>query len=335
MVNPFSTFINGLISMDKKYLFVNNKSDNQSGGNIYNAKIGESLEKLGCEVTQTKDIYAENFKNSNYIIILDSIVIDEDFDLDGFKNENAYFLIHLWPSFNKEIEKEKRTRLIQKQKEICQKFNLIFAGEHSRDQCRAFYNGDLKKHFVIPPGVSSGWKKREKHSSTAINFLMIGNLCRRKRQLDVIEAISSLNFALNLTLIGRPDETDYSDSILLKINSCRDKIILHQELECHRMNNFILDYDAIISFSEEENNSIALIESIASGIPIITTPTGNYKTYRNHHVGCVLESFDVCYLTEAIIKMHSDASFYEQQCDSVRKFKINSWSESSTIFLEL
>lgn len=323
------------MSLDKKYLFVNNKSDYQSGGNIYNAKIGESLEKLGYEVIQTKDVHAKDFKNSNYIVILDSIIIDEDFDSDTYNNENAYFLIHLWPSFNKDIEKEKRTRLIQKQKEICQKFNLIFAGEHSREQCSTFYNGELRNHFIIPPGVPSGWKNREKYSSTATRFLMIGNLCKRKRQLDVIEAISSLGYSLNLTLVGRPDETDYSDEILLKINNFRNKIVLHQELEYHKMNNFILNYDAVISFSKEENNSIALIESIASGIPIITTPTGNYRTYRYHNVGCVLDGFEISNLTEAIVKMHTDSSFYKQQCDSVRKFKVNSWAESSTIFLEL
>lgn len=323
------------MSLDKKYLFVNDKPDYQSGGNIYNAKIAESLKKLGHKVVETKDIYAQEFKNSNYIIILDSIIIDEDFDSDVYKNENAYFLIHLWPSFNKDIRKEKRTRLINKQKDICQKFNLIFAGENSKLQCSMFFDGELKNHFIIPPGVPSGWKNKKEYSITATRFLMIGNLCKRKRQLDVIEAISSLHYSLDLTLVGRPDETDYSDEILFKINKPHNKVFLHQELEYHKINDFILNYDAVISFSEEENNSIALIESIASGIPIITTPTGNYRTYRNHRVGCVLDGFEIKYLREAIVKMHTDPSFYKHQCESVRKFKVNSWTESSTIFLEL
>lgn len=323
------------MSLDKKYLFVNDKPDYQSGGNIYNAQIAKSLKKLGHKVIQTKDIYAQEFKNSNYIIILDSIIIDEDFDSDVYKNENAYFLIHLWPSYNKDIRKEKRTRLINKQKEICQKFNLIFAGENSKEQCSIFFDGKLKNYFIIPPGVPSGWKNKKKYSITATKFLMIGNLCKRKRQLDVIEAISSLNYSLNLTLVGRPDETDYSDEILFKINYPHNKVFLHQELEYHKINDFILNYDAVISFSKEENNSIALIESIASGIPIIATPTGNYRTYRNHRVGCVLDGFEIDYLREAIVKMHTDPSFYKHQCESVRKFKVNSWTESSTIFLEL
>lgn len=323
------------MSLNKKYLFVNNKSDYQSGGNIYNSKIGESLQKLGHKVIQTKDKYAKEFKNSNFIIILDSIIIDEDFDSDAYNNENAYFLIHLWPSFNEDIEKEKRTKLIQRQKQICQKFSLIFAGEHSRRQCSSFYKGELKDYFVIPPGVPSGWKKKEKYSSTATRFLIIGNLCKRKRQLEVIEVFSSLSYALNLSLVGRPDETAYCDEILKKTNNFSNKIVLHQEIEYHKMNDFILDYDAVISFSKEENNSIALIESIASGIPIITTPTGNYRTYINQNVGCVLDGFEVSYLTDTIIKMHTDSLFYKQQSDSARKFKVNSWDESSSRFLEL
>lgn len=323
------------MSLAKKYLFVNNKSENQSGGNIYNAKIMECLEKLGHTVIQTSDVYLREFKNQAYITILDSIIIDEDLDLDIYKEEKVYFLIHLWPSFNNDLDQSGKIKLIQKQSEICEKFNLIFAGENSKQQCSSFFKGKFKKHFIIPPGVPEGWKIKTEYASTATKFLMIGNLCERKRQLEVIDLFSALNYSINLTVVGRHDETNYSNDILQKINNSKGNLFFHNELEYFKMNDFILKYDAIISFSKEENNSIALIEGIASGIPIITTPTGNYRIYENHKVGFVLGGFEVSYLNEAIIKLHTDSVFFKQQCYSVRMFKVSSWKESSIKYLEL
>lgn len=323
------------MSVDKKYLFVNNKSEYQSGGNIYNAKIMECLKKMGHTVIQTTDIYVKEFKNQDYIIILDSIIIDEYLDLDAYKEEKAYFLIHLWPSFNNDLDQNRKIKLIQKQREICEKFNLIFAGENSKQQCSAFFKGELKKHFIIPPGVPEGWKIKTEYASTATKFLMIGNLCERKRQLEVIDLFSALNYSINLTLVGRPDETNYSNDLLQKISNSKSKMFFHNELEYFKMNDFILKYDAIISFSKEENNSMALIEGIASGIPIITTPTGNYRIYENHNVGFVLGAFEVSYLSKAIVKMHTDSVFFKHQCCSARMFKVSSWNKSSIKYLEL
>lgn len=330
-----TTFLNGIMGLNKIFVFVNNKTGCQSGGNIYNVQIGHSLQRLGYTVFHTSDIYAKDLFKDNYIFILDSIIIDEYFDLDTYRNQKAYFLVHLWPSFNKDIDEKKRVLLLEKQKEICQSFPIIFAGEHSMNQCSSFYKGKLLNHFIIPPAVHSNWRKKNEYSPTANHFLIIGNLCKRKRQLEVVELFSSLSNSLNLSIVGRIDDKNYGNKILQKINSCSNRIVLHEEVEYHRMNDFMLNYDAVILFSEEENNSMALLESIASGIPIITTPTGNYEAYREHKVGYVLNGFEVSELSTVIIQMHTDALFYKQQCNSVANFKVNSWDKSASLFLQL
>jgi glycosyltransferase involved in cell wall biosynthesis len=323
------------MSSYKTFVFVNNKSDYQSGGNIYNTNIADSLKLLGHEVHQTKDIYAKKYLEKGYILILDSIIIDEFLDLESYKNETIYFLIHLWPSVNKEIETNKRLHVVEKQRQICQQVPLIFAGEHSLNQCRLFYTGPLKKHFIIPPGVVARWQKKSYHSNSAINFLMIGNLCRRKRQLEVVKLFMSLAHPINLTLVGRHSERDYSKQIIEKAKEAGGRVIMNEEVEFSQMNKFILKFDAVISFSEEENNSMALLESIASGIPIITTPTGNYVAYKKQQIGHVLAGFDVDELSEAIIKMHTDPLFYKDKCESVLKFPVNTWSDSAKMFDQL
>ena len=87
MGDPFTIFIDGIMELNKAFVFVNNKPEFQSGGNIYNNQIGESLQKLGHTVFHTKDIYAKDFINYECIIILDSIIIDENLDLDFYKNQ--------------------------------------------------------------------------------------------------------------------------------------------------------------------------------------------------------------------------------------------------------
>nr|MBI1228991.1 glycosyltransferase [Cytophagales bacterium] len=323
------------MSSYKTFVFVNNKSDYQSGGNIYNTNIADSLKVLGHEVHQTKDIYAKKYLKKGFIIILDSIIIDEFLNLESYKNETIYFLIHLWPSVNKEIETHKRLNIVKKQRQICQKVPLIFAGEHSLNQCSLFYTGTLKKHFIIPPGVASGWQKKSVYSNSATNFLMIGNLCKRKRQLEVVKLFMSLAYPINLTLVGRHSERDYSKRIIEKSKEAGGRVILNKEVEFPQMNEFILKFDAVISFSEEENNSMALLESIASGIPIITTPTGNYVAFKKQQIGHVLAGFEVDELSGAIIKMHSDPLYYKDQCESVLKFPVNTWTDSAKMFTEL
>jgi glycosyltransferase involved in cell wall biosynthesis len=323
------------MNLNRKFVFVNDKSDYQSGGNIYNSHIADELKRLGHEVHHTKDIYAGDYLKNRFIIILDSIIIDENLELDIYENEDVYFLIHLWPSFNNSIDKEKRLNLVQKQREICQKIPLIFAGKHSLNQCSSFYSDRLKNHFIIPPGVMTGWQRKINYSNTAAHYLMIGNLCKRKRQFEVVELFLSLPYSIDLSLVGRPSEMDYSNLITDKISGLSKKVVLHEEVEFSQMNKFILKYDAVILFSEEENNSIALLESIASGIPIITTPTGNYMAFKEQQVGFVLDGFEVDKLSDVIIKMHTDPTFYRKQCESVSKFRVNTWTESATLFAQL
>jgi glycosyltransferase involved in cell wall biosynthesis len=319
----------------KTFVFVNNHPDLQSGGNIYNAHIIVHLEKSGHTVFQTRDRYAKDFIKKQYIILLDSIILDESFDTHAFNGEQAYFLIHLWPSHNVDLQEERRKKLIEKQREVCQKFHLVFAGEHSLHQCQTFYGDVLRNIFIIPPGVAAGWKVKKKYPNTASNFLMIGNICRRKRQLDVVNLFAKSQFSIHLHLVGRSDESTYSHEIFEIIHSFPNKIIWHKEVEFHQMNEFMLDFDAVILFSEEENNSIALLESIASGIPLITTPTGNYLAFKKQQVGYVLDSFEMEELSKAVIQMHTDPVFYRQQCEAVKRCQVNTWEESSNLFLDL
>lgn len=319
----------------KTFVFVNHKSALQSGGNIYNAQITYHLQKAGHTVHHTNDVYAKDFIRKQYIILLDTIILDENFDTNAYDGENAYFLIHLWPSHNVGLPEEKKLKLIEKQQEVCQKFTLIFAGEHALHQCQSFYYGQLRKYFIIPPGVAPGWKIKENYSKTAGSFLMIGNICRRKRQLDVVNLFSKTEFPIHLSLAGRSEEPTYSDKIAKVMRKFPNRISWHAEIDYSEINDFMVNFDAIISFSEEENNSIALLESVASGIPIITTPTGNHLAFRKHQAGHVLNSFDIDDLSGVIHKMHTNTSFYGQLCNAVKKFKVNTWEESSSLFLDL
>jgi glycosyltransferase involved in cell wall biosynthesis len=331
----FSTFLNGAMGYNKTFVFVNSKPDLQSGGNIYNANIIACLRSAGYSVFETKDVYAKEFTGKNYTLILDSIILDSEYNLSVLENENVYFLIHLWPTHNTDFPKAEKEILLQKQIELCAKYPLIFAGEHALRQCLAFYAEPLKKQVVIPPGVTSNWQRKTEYNATAKQFLLMGNFCKRKRQLEVAQWFANTNLPVELTLVGRSDGSLYSNKIEVLVGGNPTKIKWKKELLHSHINSFLLDFDTLILFSEEENNSMAILESIASGLPFVTTPTGNFLAFKQHKVGVVLDDFRLSSLEKAILNLHNSPDFYKQQYENITHYKVNSWAESSEIFAQL
>jgi glycosyltransferase involved in cell wall biosynthesis len=320
--------------LNKTFIFVNTQNENLSGGNIYNAAIGQSLLDLGIEVLYEDQLYHKNAVNKDAVIILDSIIIDESLDLNFYKDLNAYFLIHLWPSCNADLNEEKRNKILSKQKEICENYKLIFAGEHSFYQTKEFFTGTLKPYFIIPPGVNSNWKVKEVYKKTATKFICIGNLCKRKRQLELLEAFNTNN-KIKLTLVGRSDDQDYRNKIDTYIIDNNLDVSIAEEINHENINKLMIEHDALLLFSEEENNSIALIESIATGLPFITTPTGNYRRYLESSVGIVAKDFNIENFEMAIKQISEDELFYSKEVLKVKNFKVNSWKESAQLFANL
>ncbi|MGY6561566.1 MAG: glycosyltransferase family 4 protein [Luteibaculaceae bacterium] len=323
------------MGQNKTFVFVNSKPELQSGGNIYNANIIACLRNRGYTVFETNDIYAREFIEKGYTLILDSIILDIDYNLTVLEQENAYFLIHLWPTHNTDYSLDQKKVLLHKQIELCSKYPLIFAGEHALHQCLSFYPEALKKQLIITPGVAATWQRKTKYAASAKRFVLMGNLCKRKRQLEVAQWFANTPLPLELTLVGRSDNSEYCQKIEALVRRNPEKISWEKELRHNQVNDFLLDFDALILFSEEENNSMAILESIASGIPFITTPTGNFLAYKRNEVGVVLEDFSLDSLEKVLLKMHTKPDFYKQQCDSIHHYKVNSWEESAALFAKL
>ncbi|MFM2393912.1 MAG: hypothetical protein RLZZ546_1894 [Bacteroidota bacterium] len=319
---------------NKSFIFINNKNKKLSGGNIYNSNISNFLIKLGYDVQNTSNLYDVDTLNKSTIYILDSIVIDETFDISIYKNTNSYFLIHLWPSYNTDFDKGKRNRILQKQVEICENFPLIFAGEHAYIQTKEFFVKKLKYYTIIPPGVQANWKKKIQYNRTAKHFLLVGNICKRKRQLEILQAFNS-NRNLKLTLVGRSDDLGYREEINNYISLNKLDVLIIDEVNHNEMNILMIQHDALLLFSEEENNSMAIIEGIATGLPFISTPTGEYRNYLKNKIGIVTTDYTIERFEEAILNISKNEQIYRKQIQQIQNAVINYWEDSAKMFAQL
>ncbi len=318
---------------NKAFVFVNDHPILQSGGNIYNAEIAKCLQKNCHKVHFEENVYCP-IPNKTSIVILDSIILNENFQLDFWHREDVYFLIHLWPSRNADLSQEMRQTMVDLQRQVCRHFKLIFAGRHAYNQCKEFYNEPLMDYIIIPPGVSDTWKKKDNYNQTAYKFLSIGNLCNRKRQLEIVKCFTNLN--VELTLLGRCDDENYLQDIKTWIaEHSMTNVSLMNECDYFEINKVICDHDAVILFSEEENNSMALIEASASQCPFISSPTGNYLEYVDKKIGIVLKDFEISSLEEAVKEMSTNESYYKESIKSVSNLRLNTWQMSAAMFSNL
>jgi glycosyltransferase involved in cell wall biosynthesis len=124
---------------------------------------------------------------------------------------------------------------------------------------------DFKKQNL--PGDSLILKKLMLSNQSYI--LSLGRLVPEKRIEDIIEAFKFLDKEIFLVIsgMGKPDYTEYLKT--LSKSDSRIKIIGHQNR--NQIREIIRSAKIVVSASELEGLPLALIESIAMGVPIIAS----------------------------------------------------------------
>ncbi len=137
-----------------------------------------------------------------------------------------------------------------------------------------------KKNFqkvrVIPIGVniSTFYPEKAKHTGT-YELLAVGSLIPRKNYsflLDVFQRLNSINSRARLTIIGSgPEEF----RILNYINqyNLTGKVVLLKSVPNSQMRHYYSKSDLTLLFSTKEIFGMVILESMACGCPVMSTPT--------------------------------------------------------------
>ena len=177
--------------------------------------------------------------------------------------------------------KEKLANKIEKAKFVitCTRYNFDYLTSISRE-----IQDSLKIHCIYHGINSDEWKfspqltKNDKDSS--VNILTIARLVEKKGLFFLIEAIEILikrNYSVNCTIIGSGSLFQRLNKLIVSKNITQYITILSGQTpkeiaQCFHKNDFFVLPSIIASNGDRDGLPNVLLEALASGIPVITTP---------------------------------------------------------------
>lgn len=223
------------------------------------------------------------------------------------------------------------------------------------DACRTHYNQfDVSGNFVvIRNGVSlpqpdvmrisrSTWRNKLKLPKKEFLMLTVGTLCDRKAQQRLVSLaryLENQNVLLNarFVIIG-PSSGDYQERMMREINTLghyRNRFMFLGEIS--EPAGYYRAADLFVFTSNKEAYPTVLTESLAHGLPVISTPVeGAHDIIFHDDIG-VVASFDELEIWRDFILKLQDAEVQAQYADSARQ-AINflpQWTEVASSYHRL
>jgi glycosyltransferase involved in cell wall biosynthesis len=323
-----------------------------TGGYLYNLRIIEGLEKIGYSVNflsvpetfsqkeETEMSCRDQFLQleNKSIVILDSLILGLIHKLIKEFNNRIQFLglIHLplsfpHPGINKEY------KLADYEMESMQHVShLIVTGRYMKDWLeRAGIQAD--KISVVEPGVDSFPEKRV-YSELPRELLCIANYSEMKGQLLLLKALKILTGRRwILRLYGdrkmNPDYVAKLDSFI-KNENLEDRIFINDSLQRNEISRAFLQADLFILPSYFESFGMALTESLAHGIPVLTSTAGNIPFTVPASMALFFEPGSSDDLAETLDKLLTDSKKYQSLCVAASKYHADalSWESAAEKF---
>ncbi|MCM1542995.1 MAG: glycosyltransferase [Blautia sp.] len=153
--------------------------------------------------------------------------------------------------------------------ECLRKADEIFVlTERSRNVINA-YDPQLRTRIVKNPVDFSRHTISSETDKTGRVLLFVGRLSEEKRVDTIIQALSQAKDKWDLKLIGDGDEREKLQALVNKLHLEKQVLFMGW-----RQNpwEYVADVSALVLASEYEGFPVAAIESMASGIPVISTP---------------------------------------------------------------
>jgi glycosyltransferase involved in cell wall biosynthesis len=228
-------------------------------------------------------------------------------DIPGF--EQRYQAIHaLIGPLIRRVWRQADKVIAKSQGEI----DLIRAADRHVD-CSLIPNGvDLEKFQPVPSVPDNG----------PLRLLCVGRLIERKGQHHLIEAVKRLvgdGFDVTLDLIGTGDAQPANEAQVARLGLA-DRVRFLGYVPREEIARHYATAHVFILPSYNEGMSVALLEAMASGLPVVVTPTGGTSELVDPEVnGLVFDWADVDRLTAHLRRLASDRALARRMGDASRR----------------
>jgi D-inositol-3-phosphate glycosyltransferase len=139
-----------------------------------------------------------------------------------------------------------------------------------------------RRSHVVPCGVRPADVRSRPEPTEVRRLLFAGRVEPRKGLHVAIEALARVEWPLELTIAGPPDDPAYAERVREAARSAgvADRLTWLGELPRRRILELFADHDALVYPSTDfEAYSLGLVEAFPSGIPIVTSAPGGPREY--------------------------------------------------------
>ena len=144
---------------------------------------------------------------------------------------------------------------------------------------------------VVPPRVDLDrffMKSRSEAVGPRLRVIMVGAVNANKGQLRLIRALRSCRAPIELHIVGDGPDLAECRAEALKISSALS-IVCHGAQEQPHVADLLRDCDVFVMYSESEGTPRAMMEAMATGLPVVTTDAGFCADVIHHELeGIVL-----------------------------------------------
>jgi glycosyltransferase involved in cell wall biosynthesis len=192
---------------------------------------------------------------------------------------------------------------------------------------------------VIPNGIDLDrfTPAQNKQSSNEFKLLTVGRLSVTKRfdmLIEAVELLSKKNESIRLTIAGGGGLLAQLKN-LVEQKGLDNVIKLIGRLEIEKMPDIYRAHDLFVTATMQEGMSNAMLEALASGLPIVTTRCEGVEELIADN-GVVVENANAHALAEAINNLAKNKSAYEAMCASARKIAEKfGWSQVAEQYLQI
>jgi glycosyltransferase involved in cell wall biosynthesis len=192
---------------------------------------------------------------------------------------------------------------------------------------------------VIPNGVDLDrfHPPSNRELSGELKLLTVGRLSVTKRFEMLVEAVEILNKQgrnVRLTISGGGGLLDELKN-LVEQKKLNNIISLTGRIETDKMPDVYRQHDMFVSASMQEGMSNAMLEAMASGLPIITTRCEGVEELISDN-GVVVEKDSADSIVEAIIKLAENRPQYKTMCAAARRKSENlGWDKVAQGYIKL
>ncbi len=252
--------------------------DQISGGYLYNRYLVEYMRSAGFAVTYHASAQGIAAASHLDVLIVDGMVLpnlaSQLLDLPA----QLILLLHVVPELQALGAEEERVL-----GDLYRRSRVVVTGNSTLTSLRSELEQAGVDAVKIEPGVPGHWRAKTGYSDRACSLLGVANYLPGKGIARLIEALASLrDLDWHLTVRGN---TDFDPSHYRAMRETvaerglADRIDLLGPVPHDTVNEEMLRADLLVLLSKHESYSMVTAEAIASGLPVLSCPTGNAESF--------------------------------------------------------